>query len=450
MDMKKKILILLLAMAVFSSCTDQLNLTPFNTIDSSLATSTSKDIEALMVGAYTFLGDGDVYGGNMQRDAELIGDAYPTGSEMFWDGTFVDPGEVWTKSMLVTNGQAELTWLDSYRAINICNTVLANLDVVQDEKVDRIEGEAKFIRGTIYFELVRIYARTWTDPNGTPATNPGVPLVLEPNVIGLVGRSTVAEVYAQVISDLQDAETLLPGSNGFFATTYSASAMLSRVYLMQNNYPAARDAADRVIQSGEFDLLTNYADNFNNSSNGSSNATVEDVFSIQVTTQAGINNMNTFFATSDFGGRGDIYIEPAHFALYEVGDERLDLFYDGERTGKWNNQFGNVNIIRLAEMYLTRAEANLQAGTTVGDTPLNDVNTIRNRVGLIDLGSVTISDILNERHLELAFEGHLIHDLKRTQRSVGTLAFDAPELIFPIPNREIQINPDLEQNEGYD
>ncbi|MFZ2906806.1 MAG: RagB/SusD family nutrient uptake outer membrane protein [Cyclobacteriaceae bacterium] len=448
--MKKKILILLSAIAVFSSCADQLNLTPFNTIDSSLATGTSKDIEALMVGAYTFLGDGDVLGGNMQRDAELIGDAYPSGSEMFWDGTFVDPGEVWTKSMLVTNGQAELTWLDAYRAINICNTVLANLDVVQDEKVDRIEGEAKFIRGTIYFELVRVFARTWTDINGTPATNPGVPLVLEPNVTGLVDRNTVAEVYTQVITDLQDAETLLPASNGFFATTYSASAMLSRVYLMQNNYPAARDAADRVIQSGEYDLLSNYADNFNNSSNGSTNATIEDVFAIQVTTQAGINNMNTFFATSDFGGRGDIYIEPAHFALYEAGDERLDLFYDGERTGKWNNQFGNVNIIRLAEMYLTRAEANLQAGTTIGDTPLNDVNAIRNRVGLTDLGSVTVSDVLNERHLELAFEGHLIHDLKRTQRPVGTLTFDAPELIFPIPNREIQINPDLEQNEGYD
>ena len=436
------------AIAVLSSCADQLDVKPFNTIDSGTATSTSKDIEALIVGAYTFLGDGDVLGGNMQRDAELIGDD----GELFWDGTFTDPAEIWDNNMLITNGQAEVTWLDCYRVINICNTVLANLSVVTADKVARIEGEAKFIRGAMYFELVKVYARTWTDPSGTPATNPGVPIVLLPSTTALVDRSTVAEVYTQVISDLLDAKTLLPARNSFFATRYSASGMLSRVYMMQNNYANAALEANIVIGSGQFGLLSDYADNFNNSANvfssrnNNDNATTEDVFAIQVTSQSGINNMNTFFSTN---GRGDIYIEPAHFALYTGGDDRLNLFYDGERTGKWENQFGNVNIIRLAEMYLTRAEANLEAGSTVGDTPLNDINTIRNRVGLADLGSVTITDILNERHLELAFEGHQIHDLKRTGRPVGALAFNAPKLIFPIPNREIIINPDMAQNESY-
>ncbi len=446
--MKKKIFILISAITVFTSCGDQLDVKPFNTIDSGTGTGTSKDIEALIVGAYTFLGDGDVYGGNMQRDAELIGDD----GEIFWDGTFTDPAEIWDNAMLITNGQAEATWLDCYRVINICNTVLANLSVVTADKVDRIEGEAKFIRGVMYFELVRVYARTWTDPSGTPATNPGVPIVLEPSTTALVDRSSVAEVYTQVISDLQDAKTLLPITNSFFATTYAASSILSRVYMMQQDYANAALEADIVIGSGEFGLLSDYADNFNNSANvfssrsNNDNATSEDIFALQVTSQSGINNMNTFFSTT---GRGDIYIEPAHFVLYEAGDDRLNLFYDGERTGKWENQFGNVNIIRLAEMYLTRAEANLEAGSTVGDTPLNDINTIRNRVGLADLGSVTIADILNERHLELAFEGHQIHDLKRTGRSVGALAFNAPKLIFPIPSREIIINPDMEQNEDY-
>lgn len=448
--MKKKILILISTIALLSSCGDMLDVKPFNTIDASTAVSTSKDVEALVVGAYTFLGDGDVYGGNLLRDAELIADPFSASSELFWDGTFVDPGEIWTKNILVTNGQVENTYLDSYRIINICNTVLANLDVVTPDKVDRVEGEAKFIRGTVYFELVRVFGRTWTDANGTPATNPGVPLVLEPNVTEKVDRSTVAQIYTQVISDLTDAEALLPVSNGFFATTYTATAMLSRVYLMQNNYALARDAANTVIQSGEYALLGNYADNFNNSSAGAgSNATSEDVFSIQVTTQSGINNMNTFFATPDFAGRGDIYVEPAHFALYTIGDDRLNLFYDGERTGKWNNQFGNVNIIRLSEMYLTRAEANLRLGTNVGDTPLNDINTIRNRVGLLDLVVVTLPDVLAERHLELAFEGHWIHDLKRTQSPVGALAYNANELVYPIPNREITINPAMAQNAGY-
>ena len=446
--MKKKIFILMSAIAVLSSCADQLDVKPFNTIDSGTATSTSKDIEALIVGAYTFLGDGDVLGGNMQRDAELIGDD----GELFWDGTFTDPGEIWDKNMLITNGQAEATWLDCYRVINICNTVLANLSVVTADKVDRVEGEAKFIRGVMYFELVKVYGRTWTD--GTPATNPGVPVVLEPSTTALVDRSSVAEVYTQVISDLQDAKTLLPTVNSFFATTYSASGMLSRVYMMQNDYANAALEADIVIASNEFGLLSDYTDNFNNSANvfssrnNNENATTEDVFAIQVTSQSGINNMNTFFSTN---GRGDIYVEQAHLDLYDqVNDERYFLFYDGERTGKWENQFGNVGIIRLAEMYLTRAEANLQdPGADVGDSPLNDINAIRNRAGLGDLGSVTITDILNERHLELAFEGHQIHDLKRTGRPVGALAFNAPKLIFPIPNREIIINPDMAQNESY-
>jgi hypothetical protein len=447
--MKKKIVLFISSIALLTSCDSKLDVKPLNTIDASTAVSTSKDVEALTVGAYTFLGDGDVYGGNLLRDAELIADPFNASSELIWDGTFVDPGEIWTKNILVTNGQVENTYLDSYRIINICNTILANLSVVTPDKVDRIEGEAKFIRGTVYFELARMFGRTWTDSNGTPATNLAVPIVLEPSVTDKIDRSTVADVYAQAISDLTDAEALLPVSNGFFATTYSATAMLSRVYLMQNNYAAARDAANTVIQSGEFALLANYADNFNNGSNGGSNATSEDVFSIQVTTQAGINNMNTFFATPDYAGRGDIYIEPAHFALYTAGDKRLLLFYDGERTGKWNNQFGNVNIVRLSEMYLTRSEANLRLATNVGATPLADINLIRSRAGLAALGAVTVADVLAERHLELAFEGHWIHDLKRTQRPIGAFPYNSNDLVYPIPNREILINPAMAQNPGY-
>lgn len=455
--MKKKILILLSSIALLSSCGDMLDVKPFNTIDAASATGTSKDIEALLVGAYSFLGDADVLGGDMQRDAELLGDNVDN-PEMFWDGTFVDPGEIYTKNILITNAQVEETYLDCYRVINICNTVLANLSVVTADKAARVEGGAKFIRGLLYFELARVFGRTWTDTNGTPASNLAVPLILTPGNTEKVNRSSVADVYAQAIADLTAAETLLPANNGFFATTYSASAILSRVYMMQNNYTAASAAANRVITSNQYALLPNYADNFNNSSNGSSNATVEDVFAIQVTNQAGVNDMNTFFATSDFGGRGDIYVEPAHFALYTAGDERLDLFYDNERTGKWNNQFGNLNIVRLAEMYLTRGEANfrLTGNATnnidplITNEPIDDINRIRVRAGLTPLVLVGLADFLSERHLELAFEGHLIHDLKRTHTNLGAaMPWNANELVFPIPNREIIINPDMDQNPGY-
>lgn len=435
------------------ACGDKLDIEPNDTVDADNALNTSADVESLLVGAYNALGDGDVLGGNIQRDAELMGD----GGEVFWDGTFVAPDQIFYKEMLITNDQARQTWLDAYAAINICNTVLANIDLVSDDRKERVEGEAKFVRALVYFELVRVYARAWND--GDPTENPGVPLVLDPttidNVTAKTIRNPVSEIYTQVISDLDDAVTLLPEVNGFFATKYAAHAILSRVYLMQQDYAKALLNANAVIASGEFDLVGSVADAFNKTSTGSgdresnANATLEDVFSIQVTAQDGVNNMNTFFASADFGGRGDILVEPFHFSLYEDGDARRDLFYDDTYTSKWNNLAGNVNVVRLAEMYLTRAESNFRLGTTVGASPLEDINVIRERAELLPVASISIDDILAERRLELAFEGHLIHDLKRTERSIGDLPFDHPNLIFPIPQREILINPELEQNEAY-
>ena len=165
----------LLAISLLWGCGDNLNIRPLDRIGSSQALNTSGDVEALLVGAYSFVGDADVYGGNILRDADLIADD----GELLWDGTFVAPGEIWGKNMLITNNQAQETWLGAYVAINIANTVLANLDKITADKKSRVEGEAKFIRGTMYFELARIYGRTWVD--GTPSQNLAVPLILTPS-----------------------------------------------------------------------------------------------------------------------------------------------------------------------------------------------------------------------------------------------------------------------------
>lgn len=443
----------LLVALVLWNCADRLDIKPLNTVSSTQALSTSGDVEALLVGAFTAIGDGDVYGGNILRDADLIGD----NGEIAWDGTFVAPGEIWDKNMLKTNDQAQETWIAAYTAINNVNTVLANLDKVTADKKSRVEGEAKFIRGAMYFELARTYGKTWVD--GNPAQNLAVPLILVPsdasNISAKVKRNTVTEVYTQVISDLQSAETLLPTKNGIFATTYSASAILSRVYLMQNKYSEAVSAANKVIGSGLFSLTPVFADAFARTSTASTSrtsngfATTEDIFAVQVTSQAGVNSLNTFF---DPTGRGDIPIEDFHLSLYETGDARRAFFQTsgGVRyTRKFTNRFANISIVRLAELYLTRAEGNLRAGTSIGATPLSDINRIRTRVGLGNLTTVVLADVLKERKLELAFEGHLIHDLKRTQGSIGALSFSSPKLIFPIPQRETILNSELVQNESY-
>lgn len=100
-------------------------------------------------------------------------------------------------------------------------------------------------------------------------------------------------------------------------------------------------------------------------------------------------------------------------------------------------------------MYLIRAESNFRLNTSLGATPLDDVNTIRRRAHASELLSVTLDDILTERRRELAFEGFLIHDVKRTKGNVGSLNWNSDELVFPIPLREIQVNKKLVQNPGY-
>jgi starch-binding outer membrane protein, SusD/RagB family len=121
------------------------------------------------------------------------------------------------------------------------------------------------------------------------------------------------------------------------------------------------------------------------------------------------------------------------------------------RSGKWNNQYGIINLFRLAEMYLVRAECNERLGTAIGATPLEDFNTIHTRAGLTAAAAVTLDDILLERRLELSFEGFRIHDIRRLHENVELHAYDDPKLLFPIPDREIQANPSLsnEQNPGY-
>jgi hypothetical protein len=174
---------------------------------------------------------------------------------------------------------------------------------------------------------------------------------------------------------------------------------------------------------------------------------------MQVTATAGTQGFNEFYSSSQ---RGDIQITDDHLDLYEAGDKRYDLFYeDGDMfTGKFEELYGNVHIIRLAEMYLTRAECNFRLGTVIGDTPVKDINRIRKRAGLPSYSSanLTLDKILMERRLELAFEGFRLHDIKRLEDNStlgSSLTWNSPKLIFPIPQREIRANPNLTQNEGY-
>ncbi len=430
----------------FFGCDEQLELEPAQSISESLALETDANIKAVLVGAYDELGVGNLFGGETLRNSELLGGD----GEIQWVGTFVGPREMFTKQMNSDNADAEGTWLDAYQTINILNNVLSALDRVNDSDRNTVEGEALFMRGLLYFELIRFYALPYEA--GQVNSQTGVPLVLTPTRgitdDSYVARNTVDEVYNQILADLTRAASILPSSNSWRASSGAANAILARVYLQRGEYQNALNAANAVIESGEYALLGDYADVFNRDANSS-----EDIFAIQNTTQDGTNAMNTFWSIPDFGGRdGDIEIFQGHLDLYDPADTRLALFFMGNgamRSGKWNNQFGNVGVVRLAEMYLVRAECNIRLGSSTGAAPVDDYNAVHTRAGLPAATDVTLEDVLFERRLELAHEGAKIHDIKRLGQSVGGFAYNANELVFPIPQREINANPSLTQNPGY-
>lgn len=444
--MKNKIFALLLTGSVLVfGCKKPLDVQPLQSIDESVALKTNADVQVALVGSYSDMGAADLYGGRVYVNTELLGNS----NEISWAGTFQGLTQIFNKAIPIDNGFISNTWLTGYRTINDVNNVLSALSVVTPNQVNRVEGEAKFIRGTVYFDLVRLYGKAWND--GTPASNPGVPIVLTPTksitAASNVARSTVTQVYDQVIKDLMDAEAKLPVSNGFFATRNAATAMLARVYLQKGDYANALQAANKVIISNRHSLNANYADEFPNDPNGpvALSNTQEDIFMIQVNATQGVNDFNTFFSLN---GRGDITITNNHLALYEPGDQRK-LLFDVDVTTKFDNAYGNIHISRLAEMYLIRAESNFRLSSAIGVTPLADVNRIRNRVGLPSLLVVTLANILKERKLELSFEGFVLHDAKRLQNNVGALLYNSTKLVYPIPDRERRVNTNLVQNAGY-
>jgi hypothetical protein len=410
------------------------------------------------------LASANAYGGHYIFLTEIF--AVPA-NEVFFNGTFLQPREVNAKQILTTNSFIAGYWSTSYNIINRSNNILAALEVYGSDTAtrNRVEAEAKFLRGAAYFNLVKIFGKSFND--GTPASNPGVPIILTPTRAVdeslQAPRNSVAEVYAQVVSDLTAARDALPATNGFFANTFVASSLLARVHLAMGNYAQAAAEANRVIASNRYSLFPDIRSNFVRTSNGS-----ETIFAIQNTATSFNNDMAVYYSPLPYG-RADVQVQNSHTSRYETGDQRATLFVGspgvgrGRMTTKYHSsdptldpRRTNITVLRLAEMYLTRAEANVRTGGSVGDTPVNDINRIRTRAGLPAVTSVTLADVLRERHNELIFEGVLFMDTKRLRicvqtNSTGecTINWNANALVFPIPDREMLVNAQLTQNPGY-
>ena len=242
--MRNRIYILITLVCIsLVSCVKELEIDPLQNIDASVALETSEDINAALIGAYGILHGGSLYGNNLNLVPELLGSS----DYCQWRGTFQSFRQMMNKSITIENADVSRTWIAAYRAINVANNVLANLSKVTDTDLrQQFEAEAKFIRGTMHFELVRLYAKPW----GATANNDGlgVPIELtavkdETTAAVKKGRDKISAVYTQVLADLGAAAGGLPesydGNERFRASTFTAKVVMARVYLQQGNYAEA-------------------------------------------------------------------------------------------------------------------------------------------------------------------------------------------------------------------
>lgn len=435
---------------------------------------------------YQRMQDADLFGANMNYFSELLA----RNTDVSWIGTFNTKKEMNTKFLLKNNSDVRDLWIEAYYTINICNIVLSKLDIIEsDNDRKRVEAEMLAVRGWVYFELARFWGKQYE--KGGDNSQLAIPIVLEPvedeSSVTFPARNTVAEVYTRVLSDLGSAETLFADyhtatkdGRATFLNVYVVKAVLARVYLQMGDYANATIKSNDVIGNTSYSLADVPYKAFNNSSYIS-----EDIFVLQQTalSNAGESNagLATHYASLSGNGRGDMEMTSDFLNLFEENDLRGKLteslsssalitdvstmYYigvgqssnnGGINTSKYGDGKKNTSLIRLAEMILIRAEGNFEEGTSLGDTPLNDINRVRSRAKASIYITIDQAKIRQERYLELCWEGFRLHDLRRWKVNVYdpevksfTLPYNADRLVLPIPEREMEVNPNLDQNSGY-
>jgi len=483
--------IFILSVTLMGCSNNFLNKAPEDSINTSNFFQTESDAVSAINGAYQPLQWPKLY--NMRM---WTSDIY-AGNSVVGAGGGTDGIETQEMANFVTapdNAGVLDLWRGPWPGILRCNIILQEVPGMNINTTlkNRVLGEAYFLRGLYYFILVRFFG--------------DVPLVTKPVTPGdnlRPARTPKAEVYNQIISDFSNAITLLPpresysGSDVGRASKGSAEGMLAKVFLTLGNWQRVVTLSDSVKGLG-YTLDANYADNFNLLTKNSP----ESLFEIQYSGSVAYNfwaNENQASWTSTFmGPRGSNMVaggwgwnQPTQEFVnsYEPGDLRKDvtILYQGcpqfdgmnysssySTTGynvrkflvpmsiasSYNNSPEDFPVLRYADVLLMKAEALNEMGqTSQAEEPLNEV---RARAGLGAISGLSQSDmrtkILHERRMELAFEGQRWFDLIRVDNgqygidflhSIGKLNMNTKFLLMPIPQVDIDANPNLVQNPGY-
>ncbi|BAV06954.1 RagB/SusD domain-containing protein [Filimonas lacunae] len=371
--------------------------------------------------------------------------------ELTYNGTTFDQ---YTTNGLVSNeSNVANVWTDSYAAIYRANAIIEGVAVSSFPTAykNQATGEALFIRAFCHFYLVNLYG--------------DVPLmtttVVQDNQTA--SRAAASLVYNQIITDLEQAVTLLTetypsGSNRTRVNKYAAAALLARVYLYHGDNDKAEAAATQVINAAALYTLP---------------GDLSTVF-LTSSTEA-IWDFDTSVFGYPFVGAQTVpnagvipyfVVMPNLLAAFEVNDKRkaswvnisADYYYPYKYHTKTKvNQEYDV-VLRLAEQYLVRAEARAQQKNLTGAT--EDINVIRKRAGLGNTPAATQGELLaavaQERRVELFSEwGHRWLDLKRTAKVDSVITalkpglWETTDALYPVPSAERTKNVNLSQNLGY-
>ena len=439
--------------------------TPFDSLTPDQALASEAVLADDVNGAYAALRSVSLFG----RDFVILGD-------LMADNTYVEiqnSGRYliqYNYSMSSSDDIASEMWSAAYTGILRTNRIIdAN---VTGGKVPAIKAEAYAIRALLYFKLVNIYAKPYTDDPSAL----GVPLILHYDPYNLPTRNTVTEIYQQIVSDLtaafQDAPDFVNSSR---FSKYSIEAFLAKVYLYMGNNASAKASATDVINNSGFTLVAPSDYNSYWADPTDRDDQVETLFEVDAD---GIDN-NGFddYAGMYFNGYGDIFASQQLYNLYSASDVRKTVMEPGTtKSGApgfivtkfpnaGNSDRDNIKVIRLSEVYLIAAEASLPANEADALMYLNALVTQRDPsfAGYSSTGSALLDDIVTERRKELAFEGDRFSDLNRLKlpivRAANPGAISAPlnipypdnKRLAPIPLTEIQSNPNIagQQNPGY-
>ncbi|MDQ6480055.1 RagB/SusD family nutrient uptake outer membrane protein [Dyadobacter sp. LHD-138] len=474
---------------------------PTTSINEEVALNNAEDVGTATIGTYAVL-----LNAAYVRSVHFLME-YPSDEVAQGQSSGDDLTRAYRYTHINTSGHCTNFWGQAYKVIAAANKIIAYVPNESSAAMRQLKGENLYLRAMMHFNLVRVFGRPYTQGNGD---SPGVPLLRDgfsEDQINAITRSSVKEVYDLVISDLTQAHELMSeNKSNSFASKEVAQALLSRVYLYKGDNENAIKYADLVIKSGRYKLVqgAEYSGYFKTAP--ASNP--ETIFAIRHTKvqDRAFSAIGSMYFSSDASGTAqgqgvsgwaEIYASQKYFDFvgknandlrnnfitpYVVGgvvqhNTKLNPSTPMYYVNKYSMQEGVINLsspvyLRLAEMYLIRAEANAKLGKTAA--ALEDVNLLRQRAGLsgdklytnANLGSKTALDVvMEERWLELAFEGHRSYDLFRnnlpmernypgthslnntptTNLSQKVLPTD-PRVIFFIPQAEIDRNSKLTQN----